>query len=134
MCTSNTSHKYFLKISVLALEHLKQYLRPKQNKVKKKGVAKEVSVEHLLLVKVKLLEERMREIFKHNMRKGKNQIRQVATHLHHPLNLTCVLYTSTYSSLQVFVSNSPQQSCPLCVCTHSLSWQGKQLCQNLLLY
>jgi len=48
---------------------------------KKKGAAKEVSVKHLLLVKVKLLDEITREILKHNMRKGKNQVRQAAIHI-----------------------------------------------------
>lgn len=75
-------------------------------------MAKEVSVEHWLLEKVKLLEE-MREIFKHNMRRGKIKS---GIHRHYLLNLTHPLHFYLFKPPGFHVS-SPEQSRSLCLCT-----------------
>lgn len=62
-------------------------MRSKQSTVKEKSMAKEVSVEIQLLVEAKLSEELMRELFKHNMRRGKMKSGRCLLNLIHPLHL-----------------------------------------------
>lgn len=64
-------------------------MRSKRSTVKEKSVAKEVSVELWLLVKAKLSEELIRELFKHNTRRGKikSGTGRRLLNLIHPLHL-----------------------------------------------